>query len=107
MAKNPVVDWNAALRRFPGQTNKEKIELLRQEHTWVGIGRMLGVQGQTVSKYYQRLLTKKPTIQPVPRVRNVKRIDYLKELTAFMATPEGAKVRKYNHALQLRNKNSR
>ena len=99
MPLKPAVHWDAELKQFPGQTNKEKIELLKQDHTWEGIGRMLGVQGQTVSKYYQRLLTKKPAIQPVPRVRNGKRVDYLKELTAYMKTPAGDKIREFNAAL--------
>jgi len=96
MPLKPAIKWDEKLKRFPGETNKETIELLKEEHTWVGIGRMLGCQGQTVSKYYNRLLSKKPVKQPAPRVRNGKRVDYLKELKKFMGTAKGDLVREYN-----------
>ena len=99
MPLKPAVDWDAKLKQFPGQTNKEKIELLKHQHTWVGIGGLLDVQGQTVSHYYSRCLKPKPAIQPVPRVRYGRRVDYLKGLKAYMKTPAGDKIREYNRLL--------
>jgi len=95
-------DWDTKLKRFLGRSKRETIELLRHEHTWVGIGRLLGVQGQTVSKYYNRLITPKAESAEIHHVRNRQRINYLKELKKFMATAKGEKVKEYNLALQLR-----
>jgi len=102
MSKRPAIDWDTKLKKFPGDSHKEKIETLRETHSWIQIGKILGVQGQAVSKHYSRGL--EPIIrQEVHHVRNVRRVNYLKELKAEMATPQGDKIREYNNALQLRN----
>jgi len=102
MTKRPAIDWDAKLKKFPGDSHKEKLEILRETHSWIQIGKMLGVQGQAVSKHYSRGL--EPVIrQEVHRVRGGRRVNYLKELRAEMATPKGDKIREYNQALQLRN----
>jgi hypothetical protein len=90
------IDWEAKLKDYPGESIEGKATKLRQHWTTAELSKMLDVSGNTIRLFFHDTIPETYQTKELPHHQYV---NYLKELKAFMATPGGELVRKYNEAV--------
>jgi hypothetical protein len=96
---NNRINWEAKLKPYPGKDIREKALNLQRQYKTSELSQMLGVAVSTIHIFFHNTIPEVYKDQSPQKKRKYEHEDYLKKLRAFMATPEGELVRKYNEII--------